>query len=146
MYCVNSAMCMNDIYRPRFHAGQKGNMKTCCSWKEWDDTGVQLETSLRKYVCLFAFQSGLSQPSANLTVKLSKLCSYKIKAIQLLHSETSVVLHVVVRNQVSMDFFAWNSKSFFLDEARFISNRNVNCQLNMVVVWKPPCNSWYSFT
>jgi hypothetical protein len=66
--------------------------------------------------------------------KFSKLCPYKIKAIQLLHSETSAVLHVVVMNQESMDFYAWNSKSFFMDEARFILNRNVKSQHNMVVV------------
>ena len=35
-------------------------MITCFNWKEWDDIGVQMETSLTKYLCLFAFQRGLS--------------------------------------------------------------------------------------
>jgi len=52
-----------------------------------------------------------------------------MKAIQLLHPETGAILHVVVMNQASMDFYACNSKSFFLDEAGFI-----NSQHNMVVV------------
>jgi hypothetical protein len=67
-----------------------------------------MERSPRKSLCLLAcllFQIGLSKSSANKAVKLSKFGPYKIKAIQLIHSEASAVLQVVVKNQVSIDLF-----------------------------------------